>query len=136
MIRAVIDTNVFVSILFGSPIMKELLEYCAMHKFTWVVSEDIYSEYKRVIEYKKFNFRKEIKQKLLYFIEELAEFVHVSSNVTVSRDKDDNKFINCAIDGNCNFIVSGDKDLLEIKGYGGIRIVTVKEFLEIIKNKN
>ncbi|AAM25214.1 putative PIN family toxin of toxin-antitoxin system [Caldanaerobacter subterraneus subsp. tengcongensis MB4] len=136
MIRAVIDTNVFVSILFGSPIMKELLEYCAMYKFTWVISEDIYSEYKRVIEYKKFNFRKEIKQKLLYFIEELAEFVHVSSNVTVSRDKDDNKFINCAIDGNCNFIVSGDKDLLEIKEYGGIRIVTVKEFLEIIKNKN
>lgn len=116
--------------------MKELLEYCAMHKFTWVISEDIYSEYKRVIEYKKFNFRKEIKQKLLYFIEELAEFVHVSSNVTVSRDKDDNKFINCAIDGNCNFIVSGDKDLLEIKEYGVIRIVTVKEFLEIIKNKN
>ncbi|WP_409373518.1 hypothetical protein [Thermoanaerobacter thermocopriae] len=42
------DTNVFVSILFGSPIMKELFEYCAMHKFTWVVSEDIYSEYKKL----------------------------------------------------------------------------------------
>ncbi len=54
----------------------------------------------------------------------------------MSRDKDDNKFINCAIDGNCNFIVSGDKDLLEIKEYGGIRIVTVKEFLKIIKNEN
>ncbi|MDI3500981.1 MAG: uncharacterized protein PWP22_752 [Thermoanaerobacter sp.] len=136
MIRAVIDTNVFVSILFGSPVMKELLESCATYKFTWVISEEIYSEYKRVIEYKKFNFSEEIKQKLLYFIEELAEFVHVSNNVTVSRDKDDNKFINCAIDGNCNFVVSGDKDLLEIKEYGGIYIVTVKEFLEIIKSNN
>ena len=136
MIRAVIDTNVFVSILFGSPIMKELLESCATYKFTWVISEEIYSEYKRAIEYKKFNFPEEIKQKLLYSIEELAEFVHVSSNVTVSRDKDDDKFINCAIDGNCNFVVSGDKDLLEIKEYGGICIVTVKEFLEIIKSNN
>jgi len=136
MIRAVIDTNVFVSILFSSPVMKELLESCATYKFTWVISEEIYSEYKRVIEYKKFNFPEEIKQKLLYSIEELAEFVHVSSNVTVSRDKDDDKFINCAIDGNCNFVVSGDKDLLEIREYGGIRIVTVKEFLEIIKSNN
>lgn len=58
MIRAVIDTNVFVSILFGSPIMEKLFESCAKHKFTWVVSENIYAEYKRVVEYKKFNFRK------------------------------------------------------------------------------
>ena len=36
MIRAVIDTNVFVSILFGSPVMKELLESCATYKFTWL----------------------------------------------------------------------------------------------------
>ncbi|HHW58098.1 MAG TPA: putative toxin-antitoxin system toxin component, PIN family [Clostridia bacterium] len=134
MIRAVIDTNIFVSILLGSPIMKELLESCATYKFTWIISEEIYSEYKKVIEYKKFSFRKEIKQKLLYFVEELAEFVHVSSNIAISRDKEDNKFINCAVDGNCNFIVTGDKDLLEIKEYNGIRIVTVKEFLQIIKN--
>lgn len=61
MIRAVIDTNVFVSILFGSSIMEELFEDCANLKFKWVVSESIYTEYKKVIEYKKFNFRKEIK---------------------------------------------------------------------------
>ncbi|MDI6603573.1 MAG: putative toxin-antitoxin system toxin component, PIN family [Thermoanaerobacteraceae bacterium] len=133
MIRAVVDTNVFVSILFGSPIMEELFENCAMHKFTWVISENIYFEYRKVVEYKKFHFRKEIKEKMFYFIDNLAEFVHVTSNITVSRDKDDDKFINCAIDGNCSYIISGDKDLLEIKEYKGIRILTVKEFLQIIK---
>ncbi|MDI3478252.1 MAG: uncharacterized protein PWQ59_1777 [Thermoanaerobacterium sp.] len=134
MIRVVIDTNVFVSILFGSPIMEKLFESCAKHKFIWVVSENIYSEYKRVIEYKKFNFRKEIKEEMLYFVEELAEFIHVTNDVAVSRDRDDDKFINCAIDGNCDYIISGDKDLLEIKEYNEISIVTVKEFLQIIDN--
>jgi predicted nucleic acid-binding protein len=48
MIRALIDTNVFASISFGSPVMKELFENCATYKFTWVISEKIYSEYKKV----------------------------------------------------------------------------------------
>lgn len=73
---------------------------------------------------------------MLYFIKELAEFVHVTSNIAISRNKEDDKFINCALDGNCNYIISGDKDLLEIKEYNGIRIITVKEFLQIIKNIN
>ncbi len=47
----------------------------------------------------------------------------------ICRDPDDNKFIDCACDAKCIYIVSGDKDLLSVKKYNNVKIVTVAEFL-------
>ena len=49
-----------------------------------------------------------------------------------SRDEDDNKFLECGIVGKADCIISGDVHLLELKRYGDIRIITVKEYLEIV----
>jgi predicted nucleic acid-binding protein len=46
----------------------------------------------------------------------------------VCRDPDDNKFIDCAYAGRCVYIVTGDKDLLDIHGFEDIEIVTAAEF--------
>ena len=54
---------------------------------------------------------------------------HVSK-VKVSRDEYDDKFIECAIDSNATYIVSGDGDLLEIKEYQNIQIITAKDFCD------
>ncbi|MBR3355647.1 MAG: putative toxin-antitoxin system toxin component, PIN family [Oscillospiraceae bacterium] len=59
----------------------------------------------------------------------MVSVIEPSSHVRVCRDPDDNKFIECALDGQCNYIVSGDKDLLDIRHYKNIRIITVSEFL-------
>ena len=56
--------------------------------------------------------------------------VVIDTNVVASA----NKFLECAMDSKCYYIVSGDKDLLTVKEYEGIGIVTVAEFLEILKN--
>ena len=58
------------------------------------------------------------------------EIIHVSSDVHISRDSDDDKFITCAVDGKCLYIVSGDDDLLSIGSYEGIEILTVGAFLD------
>ena len=50
----------------------------------------------------------------------------------IHEDPDDNKFISCAIDGQCYYIVSGDKDLLTLKEYSDVKIVTVAEFFELM----
>jgi predicted nucleic acid-binding protein len=50
----------------------------------------------------------------------------------VSRDPEDDKFIACALAGDCKCIVSGDKDLLEVSGYQGVKIVAPREFLESV----
>lgn len=54
------------------------------------------------------------------------------TKVRTCRDPDDDKFIACAIDAECLYIVSGDKDLLEIEIYKDVKILTVSDFLEIV----
>ena len=55
--------------------------------------------------------------------------VIASAVIHVSRDPDDDKFISCAVDGKCLYIVSGDGDLLSIVSYADIEILTVADFL-------
>jgi uncharacterized protein len=47
----------------------------------------------------------------------------------VCRDPDDDKFIACALGGEADVIVTGDRDLLVLRGYQGVRISKVSEFL-------
>jgi putative PIN family toxin of toxin-antitoxin system len=51
---------------------------------------------------------------------------------SVSRDKDDDKILQCGLDGNVDFIVTGDKDLLTLREYKTIRIIKPKDYLEIL----
>lgn len=63
-----------------------------------------------------------------------CQVIERKSNVKVCRDPDDDKFISCAVDAKCFYIVSGDKDLLTLEEYEGIEIVTVAEFFERVWN--
>ena len=54
----------------------------------------------------------------------------------VSRDPKDNMVLECAVEGQADFIVSGDQDLLVLKDYRGIRIVTAVEFLELLAKRS
>ena len=51
-------------------------------------------------------------------------------NIRISRDPDDDKFIECAAAAGAFFIVSGDKDLLVLKRYEDTEIITAKDFCE------
>ena len=55
--------------------------------------------------------------------------------IAVPRDPDDNAVLECAIEGKAGFIVSGDKDLLELKKFRGIEIVRASEFLEVLNKQ-
>jgi putative PIN family toxin of toxin-antitoxin system len=54
--------------------------------------------------------------------------IETETEVVICRDPDDDKFIECAIDAKALYIVSGDNDLLTIKEYEGIQIITAKDF--------
>lgn len=58
------------------------------------------------------------------------EIIEPVSDVKISRDPDDDKFINCAKDAHALYIVSGDKDLLVLRQFENIQIITAKEFCE------
>ncbi len=58
------------------------------------------------------------------------EVIEPPSHIKVCRDPDDDKFLECAKDSRAFYIVSGDKDLLVIKQYENIQIITAKDFYE------
>jgi predicted nucleic acid-binding protein len=61
-----------------------------------------------------------------------GQFVNTKNvDITVCEDPDDNKFIECAIASDTKIIVSGDKHLLKIKGFKGIKVHNPREFVEI-----
>ena len=94
-----------------------------------VASKEIVDEYEEIVlrlkqKYPRIDTRIPLQELLSKF-----EIIRVSSDIQASRDPDDNKFISCAVDGKCLYIVSGDDDLLSVGSYGDVEILTVAEFL-------
>lgn len=59
-----------------------------------------------------------------------AEFVKTHSDaLVITVDPADNIFLECAVDGNADYIISGDKHLLDLKTYSDIQILNPKAFL-------
>lgn len=66
---------------------------------------------------------------------ETVENVHVTSNIKAVRDPDNDVMINTAHDEKADYIVSGDPDLLNLKKFNGIEIVSVDVMLKILQSK-
>ncbi len=96
-------------------------------------SAEILEEYSETVEYLKDKFPGKKPRIPLINIESKCHIIDVISKIDVCRDPDDNKFIECAVDSKCYYIVSGDKDLLTVHEYDGIEIVTVADFLEMLE---
>ena len=119
--RIVIDTNVIASAVFFGGKPYQLLHYIMEGRVVVVASKEIVDEYEEIVLRLKRKYP-EIKTKIP-LPELLARFelIRVSSDIRVSRDPDDDKFISCAVDGKCLYIVSGDDDLLTIGNFATLR---------------
>lgn len=131
--RIVIDTNVIASAVFygGKPYL--LLRYVMEDCVEVVASKEIVDEYEEIILRLQQKYPAITTKIPLHDILAKLEIIRVSSDIHVSRDPDDDKFISCAMDGKCLYIVSGDSDLLSIGKYEGIEILTVADFLDRMK---
>ncbi len=128
--KIVIDTNVVISGVFFGGYPRRVLDAVLDGKTSASVTAEISAEYveiaQEMIERKQGHFRRELFAVLLSKMELIAPH----SEVHLSRDPDDDKFIACASDAKALYIVSGDKDLLVLKRYQDIEIITAKEFCE------
>ena len=127
--KIVIDTNVIASAIFFGGRPKELIEHLVYRRVDAYASTEIISEYRETIEELSERYPNRPNNIPLTDILFTMKMVEPTTHVDICRDPDDNKFIDCAIDGGCIYIVSGDKDLLSLKSYRDIEIVTVSEFL-------
>ena len=133
----VIDTNVVVSGLLFSGTPSRLVSLWKAGLIEPVCSKEILDEYLRVLAYPKFSLS-ETEIGFLLNHEILSYFRAIDINrgnheVIIESDPDDEKFILCALADKCNFIISGDRHLLELKSYHEIEIVTPSDFLERMK---
>lgn len=112
---------------------REVTDLIADQRLTTVMSEEIMTELRRIVAAKFPQFGRQITQ-LETLLRRYSRWVQLGSiMVAVCRDPDDDRVIETAIIGGCQYIVSGDKDLLAVASYQGIRIVAPAEFLVIMR---
>jgi putative PIN family toxin of toxin-antitoxin system len=138
-LRAVLDANVLISALIqpkgaSGRILKSLL---ARHSFELAVSPAILAELRRALAYPKV--RKYIKTSdedihlWVASLELIAQPVDGNLRIhAVAADPDDDKYIEAAVEGLAQFVVTGDKHLLSLKSYEDIRVVTPRVFVDLL----
>jgi len=129
--KIVLDANIFISAFFWGGNPRLVLERVISGKDELYVTKEILDEIESVMGRPKFHMNKEKVDYLISSIEEIAnKIVPKRKVINGSRDKTDNKYIECAITANVDYIVSGDVHLLELKKYKNVKIVTAKDYLE------
>ena len=130
--RIVIDTNIVAFAIFFGGRPRELLELLLQHELSAFITQEIIEEYQGTIEYLQNEYpSKRITVPLTQIIA-ACNMIETTSEVKVCRDPDDDKFFACALDSRSLYIVSGDKDLLAVKQYKDVQVVTVAQFFRDI----
>ena len=137
--KVVIDTNVVVSSLMsvhGAP--WRVINLLKSQHFELVLSDEILLEYAQTLNYEKvIRFHKLTPNETRQFLSELKSssksVVSTERIYAISADPDDNKFIEVAVAGDADFIISRDKHLLDLGEYEGIQIVTPAMFVAYIE---
>jgi putative PIN family toxin of toxin-antitoxin system len=132
--KIVLDANIFISSFFWGGNPRLVLERVITGTDELFITKEILDEIESVLGKPKFHADKE---KVAYFInsiEEIGNTIVPKKQIhNGSRDKTDNKYIECGLTADIDYIISGDIHLLELKEYENIKIVTAKNYLDIIK---
>lgn len=133
--RVVIDTNIIVSGYLGGS-LEAIIVAWKSGKFTLIVSAAIVNEYHTVLRRPKFKIESAELNDFSALLLDKAEFVIPLEKIsTISADPSDNKFLEAAIVGEANLIVSGDGHLLELEIFRDIPIISAREFIEQLRDQ-
>lgn len=132
--RVVVDTNVFLSSLLnsqGNP--RKVIDLWRFERITLCFSKEILAEYFAVLG--RFGMSEEPEgEELLQLFQRRYNQVFLTSVPAISaisEDPADNKFIECAVAADAGYVISGDRHLLRLKAFKGIRILPPTEFLKV-----
>jgi uncharacterized protein len=128
--RVVIDTNVLISALGWNGKPRQLMRQIIDQRYELFISTKQIEELKRVLDYPRLNFSQSQKMRLLHILEETATIIETKLSLDVADDSKDNMLIECAVESNASYLISGDDDLKRLRSYRGIKIISVSEFLK------
>jgi putative PIN family toxin of toxin-antitoxin system len=128
--RVVFDTNIFVSafVIPGSLAEKAILKVIEGDDIL-LLSKEMLDELLHVLSTKFGRDREEI-SRLAVILSEMVEWVRPTLRISVLNDEPDNRILECAFSGKADFIVTGDKEMLEVKEYEKTRIIGLNAYLE------
>jgi putative PIN family toxin of toxin-antitoxin system len=133
--KVVIDINIFVSSFLWEGNPKKVVDRAIEGIDELYITKEILEQISDVMNRPKFNTSKENIAYYIKSIEETANEIIIHQKIQDgSRDVDDNIILECGIAGNVDYIITGDEDLLVLKEFNGIKIVTPKEYLEITES--
>ncbi len=133
--RVVLDTNVLLVAIAPTSYYRPIFDALLAKKFTLIISNDIIAEYEEI-------FSQRANPKVANLV---LEALNNLSNVEkqdifikwtlIDIDKDDNKFVDCAIAGNCHYIVTDDKHfkVLNERGNDLVSLIGINGFLDLVK---
>jgi putative PIN family toxin of toxin-antitoxin system len=132
--KVVLDTNIFVSSFFGGN-PKKVIDHWKDGRIVLCLSGEILEEYIEVLRRLGLEGEKELDELLALFGKGFnIQFTRKTPPLSVVMDDpDDDKFIECAVALGADYIILGDKALLQVGQYKKIKILPPQEFLKIAK---
>jgi len=131
-LRLVLDTNIVVSAALKPDGLQRTVLLLAISKPARLyVNEAIMAEYREVLARPKMNIRKGLRQQLLQLIKTHAYSVTPSRQLQVTRDPDDNKFVECADAARADYLVTGNQRHFP-KFWKRTKVITSREFISIV----
>jgi len=132
-LKVVLDTNVFISAAILGRVCEDVVQTCRFSNIEVFISKEIISEIKNKL-LEKFQWNEE---QVGIFLESILEFCNIEEVIEkisfIKDDPDDDKILETAVSGKCDFIISGDKHLLRLRTYEEIKILNPSDFLLLVK---
>jgi uncharacterized protein len=134
-LRLVIDTNLWISFLISDR-QRRLDSLLYLGKIRLLFSAELLDEINATVTKPKLKryFSENAMEEMLLNLETYIELIEVKSTVKVCRDTKDNFLLALSKDGKADYLITGDKDLLDIAKYGKTEILTISKFLEEMKH--
>jgi len=136
--KVVLDTNIWISIFFNKTLSREFGDLFRSGKIEIFVSKEILKEIARILEYPKIKSILEMSgitsREILNEILRLSKVTNPKKKLEIVKENpEDNVFLECALESGADYVVSGDKRLLNLKKFGEIKIISSRELIEEMK---
>lgn len=137
-VKVVLDTNVWVSVLLNKGLAKDLLPLIEKRKISIYLSYELLKELARVLTYPKISsILEKARADLAIALSSIVRSARLARPKKaideIKEDPADNRVLECGMAAKAQFIISGDKHLLTLSEFRGIRILKAKEFLEALE---
>jgi putative PIN family toxin of toxin-antitoxin system len=131
-LRLVIDTNILVSAaLKPEGLQRTVLVLAMTRPARLYISQAILEEYREVLARREFKIRRGLRQQLLQLIKNRAQLVDPVRALQVTKDPDDNKFVECADAARADYLITGNQRHFP-RFWKKTKVITSREFISIV----